>query len=254
MHGAPGLLRDPRFRKEAIERRVFEALAPLVGWEVVSESIVQPVPPQPDILCEIRGRGFIAVELVAIDASDTRLRLTNMFRTPDAWKAATIARPKEEQETLRSDLQNAYISVNFDNGIGTRDRASVLSALQTFLLAHPHFEDEIEAEQIGTPSGFHGARIGRFETTTGPHVSAPSGAFWQPPQVEKIVEKLSDKTYKVAAPLELFAYATHDEPDGAVGSLEAIQAAVEEHLPGSQFRRVHLFHVGFLKHICSMPL
>lgn len=246
-------MRDPRFTKEAVERRVFEALAPLVGWDVVVDSIVQPVPPQPDILCEVRGRGSIAVELVAIDASDTRLRLTNMFGTPDAWRAAMAERTKEEQETLQSDLQNAYISVDFGNEIGRRDRASVLSALQQFLLERPHFKGVIAAEEIGTPPGFHGARIGRFETTTGPHVSAPSGAFWQPPQVEKIVEKLRDRTYKPVAPLELFAYATHDEPDGAVGSLEAIQAAVETHLPGSQFRRVHLFHVGFLKHIFSMP-
>lgn len=245
-------MRDPRFTKEAIERRVFEALAPLVGWDVVSGSIVQPVPPQPDILCQVRGHGAIAVELVAIDASDTRLRLTNMFETPDAWKAAMAARPKEQQKILQSDLQNAHISVHFGNEQGRRDRASVLVALQTFLLEHPHFNGEIATEDIGMPSGFHGARIGRFETTTGPHVSAPSGAFWQPPQVAKIVEKLSDKTYEVTPPLELFAYATHDEPDGAVGSLETIQAAVAEHLPGSQFRCVHLFHVGFLKHICSM--
>lgn len=163
-------------------------------------------------------------------------------------------RPREEQKTLQSDLKNAHISVHFDNQIGRRGRTSVLSALQTFLLEHPHFNGEITAEEIGTPPAFHGARIGRLETTTGPHVSAPSGAFWQPPQVEKIIEKLRDRTYELVAPLELFAYAMHDEPDGAVGSLGAIQAAVGKHLPGSQFRRVHLFHVGFLKHICSIPL
>jgi len=246
-------MRDPRFTKEAVERRVFEALAPLIGWDVVADSIVQPVPPQPDILCEVRGRGSIAVELVAIDAPDTRLRLTNMFGTRDAWSAAMARHTREEQETLHSDLRDAHIIVYFGNELGRRDRASVLFALQRFLLEHPHFKGEIAAEEIGMPRGFHGARIGRFETTTGPHVSAPSGASWQPPQVSKIIEKLRDRTYKSVAPLELFAYATHDEPDGAVGSLEAIQAAVEAHLPGSPFRRVHLFHVGFLKHICSMP-
>jgi len=51
--------------------------------------------------------------------------------------------------------------------------------------------------------------------------------------------------------MELFAYATHDEPDGAVGWLESIQATVAEHMPGSQFSRVHLFHVSFKRHIWS---
>lgn len=84
---------------------------------------------------------------------------------------------------------------------------------------HPHFEGETEAEEIGTPPGFHGARIGRFEITSGPRVSGPSADYWRPPQVEKISGKLRDKTYELTAPLERFAYATHDEPDGAVGSL-----------------------------------
>lgn len=163
-------------------------------------------------------------------------------------------RPRNEQETLQVDLQHAHISVYFGNEIGGRDRTAVFSKLQTFLLAHPHFEGEVEAEEIGLPPGFHGARIARVESITGPRVSGPSADYWRPPQVEKIIEKLRDKTYEPAAPLELFAYATHDDPDGAVGSLEAIQAAVRTHLPDSQFRRVHLFHAGLLKHICSMPL
>jgi hypothetical protein len=246
------MMRDRRLTKEAIERRVFEALAPLIGWELVPGSIHQPHPPQPDILCQVSGLGPLAVELVAIDTSDTRLRLTNMFRTPDAWRSAMARRPQTEQEVLQADLRNAYISIHFDNDLGMRDRAALLHHLQGFLLEHPHFNGELAEEVLGTPQGFHGARIGRFEFTNGPHISAPSGSFWQPPQVEKITEKLSDKTYTPGAPLELFAYATHDEPDGAVGSLEAIQAAVAQHLPGSLFRRVHLFHVGFLKHICSI--
>lgn len=246
-------MRDPRFTKEAIERRVFEALAPLVGWEIVPDTILQPPPPQPDILCVTMQQGPLAVELVAIDASDTRLRLTNMFRTPDAWRAAMADRPQAEKEALQADLRDAHISIHFDNDLGMRDRAALLHHLQNFLLGHPQITGEVTEEDLGIPPGFHGARIGRFGSPNGPHISAPSGAFWQPPQVEKITEKLRDKTYQPLAPLQLFAYATHDEPDGAVGSLEAIQAAVAQHLPGSLFRRVHLFHVGFLKHIASMP-
>jgi hypothetical protein len=40
---------------------------------------------------------------------------------------------------------------------------------------------------------------------------------------------------------------------GRAGSIEEVQAAITKHLPGSQFRRVHVFHLGFLKHVCSMP-
>ena len=137
--------------------------------------------------------------------------------------------------------------------LGTRDRARIFGAVQEVPLAHPGFRGEITAEIVGTPPGFDGARVGRFgHFADGPHISAPSAGYWQPPRVGNIVGKLCDTQYTPAAPMELFAYSTHDEPDGAVGSLEAIQAAVAQHLPESQFERVHLFHVGFLSHICSM--
>lgn len=107
-----------------------------------------------------------------------------MFRTPDAWWSAMAKRPQTEQEALQTDLRNAYISIHFDNDLGMRDRAALLHHLQGFLLEHPHFNGVIAEEVLGTPLGFHDARIGRFQFTNGPHISAPSGAFWQPPQVD----------------------------------------------------------------------
>jgi hypothetical protein len=246
--------RDPRLSKQAIERRTFEALAPLIGWEIVPGSVQQPAPPQPDILCEVVERGPVAVELVSLDDEDTRLRLSNMFNTRDAWALALSRWPEDVQHRLRADLLNAYISLNFSEDLGTRDRAEVLRAVQQVLSAAPNFAGAIAAESIGTPPGFHGAKVGRFDhIKDGPKFSAPSAGYWKPPQANKIAEKLSDKTYTPAAPLELFAYSPHDEPDGAVGSLEEIHAVVAKHLSGSQFRCVHVFHLGFLKHICSMP-
>ncbi len=244
----------PRLSKQAAKRRTFEALAPLIGWEIVPGSVRQPAPPQPDILCEIVERGPVAVELVSLDDEATRTRLSNMFNTRDAWALALSRWPEDVQHRLRTNLLNAYISLNFSEDLGTRDRAELLRAVQQVLSAAPNFTGEITAESIGAPSGFHGARVGRYDhIKDGPKLSAPSSGYWNRPQVNKIAEKLSDKTYTTAAPLELFAYSPHDEPDGAVGSLEEICAVAAKHLPGSQFRRVHVFHLGFLKHICSMP-
>jgi hypothetical protein len=245
---------EPRLSKQAVERRTFEALAPLIGWDVVPGSLRQPDPPQPDILCEVVGRGPVAVELVSLDAEDMRLRLSNMFHTRDAWGLALSRWAPDARQRLLTDLTKAYISVNFAEELGTRDRATIFGVVQDFLLARPGFRGEIAAEIIGTPPGFHAARVGRFNHfADGPHISAPSAGYWQAPQIENIVRKLSDRQYTPAAPMELFAYSTHDEPDGAVGSLEGIRAAIAQHLPGSHFERVHLFHVGFLTHICSMP-
>ena len=92
---------------------------PLIDWEIVPGSLQQPEPRQPDILCEVVGRGPVAVELVALDAEDTRQRLSNMFNTRDAWGLALSRWPQETQQKLRADLTNAYITVNPTEELGT---------------------------------------------------------------------------------------------------------------------------------------
>lgn len=74
-----------------------------------------------------------------------------------------------------------------------------------------------------------------------------------PPQLEQITTKLKDKTYQYSGRLELFAYSIHDEPNGAVGGLEAIEQTIRQDIGTSKFDRVHVFHVGFLKHILTLP-
>ena len=51
-----------KLAKQERERRVFIALAPLIGLDVVLGSIRQPDPP--DVIREIVGRGRLAAELV----------------------------------------------------------------------------------------------------------------------------------------------------------------------------------------------
>lgn len=192
----------------------------------------------------------MSAELVALDVPQTRQRLTNMFGTSDAWRVALGHRPAGEQQALRAALHDAHISVLFAEEAGLRDRAAVLSKLQSYLLSHLGRRGEVGADDIGYPDGFHSATIWRGSVSDGPRVTSPSAGYWHPPQVGAITKHLQTH-YETDAPLDLFAYATHDEPNGSVGSLATIQAAVAQHLPGSQFRQVHLFHVGFRQHIWS---
>jgi hypothetical protein len=118
-------------------------------------------------------------------------------------------------------------------------------------LDYPGFTGCALVAQIG--SGINAATIFRGGVTNGPQISPFSLGSWLPPQVALIERKLRDKSYKTDAPLELFAYATHDEPDLAVGSMERIEEAITTHLPGSSFTRVRVFHLGFLQHLFTYP-
>jgi hypothetical protein len=243
--------RDPRFTTQAIELRVFNALAPLIGWDVVPGSILQPRPRQPDLLCDLVGQGTVAVEFVSLDAQTTRMRLNNMFSTPRAWDRALEMKPRGEQQRLKSTLSDAYITADFRDEAKLSMRAEALNRLQSYLLGHLGRRGEVTAGHLGFPEGFHKVTIWRGGVTDGPHVGSSSGGYWQGPQVNNIVDHLQN-TYQIdGRPLDLFAYSTHDDPDGHVNSLANIQAVVAQHLSGSQFRRVHVFHLGFRQHIWS---
>jgi len=242
------------FSKPVAERRAFEALAPLIGWNVIPGSIQQPKPPEPDILCNVAGLGAMAVELTAIDDEDTRRRLSNFSRTDDTWLAALGTRAHDERRALDAALSDAHVHADFANQAGPKLRAAAFYRIQEFLSVNPGYDGWVVAEDIGSPQGFHEARVTRTAgRTDGPSVAAPSVSGYIAPQLEQIITKLTDKTYVTDRPLDLFAYAIYDEPDGRVGMLEAIKAAVGERLSGSKFQRVHLFHAGFLRHICSIP-
>jgi hypothetical protein len=240
-----------RAEKQDYERRVFEALAPLVGLVVVPGSIRQPDPP--DIVCEIVGSGPLAVELVAIDAADTRTRLNNMFITKKSWADALATWSLGEQTALRAGTSDVFLSLDFDNAAGARDRRVALRAIQGLLLRQPGFTGKVSIQGVGRPPGLNAATVHRGGVTNGPRVSPFSVGSWQPPQVEMIEKKLSNRNYQSVAPLELFAYATHDEPNGAVGSMEQIEQTITKHMPGSSFTRVRVFHLGFLQHLFTYP-
>jgi hypothetical protein len=119
-----------------------------------------------------------------------------------------------------------------------------MSAIQDKLLVNPGCKGEL-FNPDGMPDGLESDKAFRGSVSNGPHIVFFSGGYWCPPQITKIVEKPTRKNYVTKAPLELFAYSVRDEPTAAVGLQEQIEACVREHLPGSRFRRVHVFHLGY---------
>ena len=235
------------------EREAFERFAPLVGYNVLPGSIVQAPPPAPDIQFEDANRGRINVELVALDHRRTRTRLSNMDNTSEAWNRAVDRLTPRDQASVRSEFANAHMSLNFDESAGTRLRTDIFAAIQRDVLSRPGHQGEV-FDQLTRPPGLQRAEIHRGkDITDGPHFAAPSAGSGMPPQLNKIAEKLREKNYTATGPLELFAYATHDDPGGAVGGLEEIKATIQAHLPGSRFHRVYVLDWWSRRLIVSIP-
>jgi hypothetical protein len=243
----------PELTKEEREFRIFEVLAPLAGIKVVPGSIIQLPPPAPDIQCDVVGVGHMNFELLALDAEVTRTRLSNMFNTKKAWTNSLRGMPPEQLARVQAAFADVHLSLNFEEMAGTKDRSAALSAIQKELLKLPSGYSGPLFTDSTLPARLHGVRVFRNKTTDGPQLSAPSAGYWIPPQLSKIKEKLREKNYTFTGPLELFAYSPHDESDGHINSLDEIRACVNQNLPGSLFTRVHVFNLGFLKHIVTIP-
>jgi hypothetical protein len=244
---------SPNISKEERELRTFEALAPKAGINVVPGSIIQAPPPAPDIQCEVVGVGHMNFELVSLDDRYTNTRLSNMFNTKEAWNRALSWLSVADQARVQAEFANVHLNLNFEEMAGTKDRGIALAAIQKELLSLPSGYAGELFSHASLPARLHAARVFRDNRTDGPHFNAPSAGGWMPPQLDKIEEKLRSKNYTFAGPLELIAYSPHDEPDGHINSLDEIQACIHRHLPGSLFTRVHVFHLGFLKHVVTIP-
>jgi hypothetical protein len=236
-------------RKELLE---FQALASLIDLKIDPKSIKQLPPKAPDIECEVEGSGPLAVELTRLDSNATHQGLSNWQSTKDAWPRALEGRPAEEQAKIIREAGDLTLSLGLDYAANFRARVRIMRAIQDELLANPGHKGELFKART-MPEGLESGNAFRGSVSNGPHIVFFSDGYWRPPQITKIVEKLTRKTYVTKAPLELFAYSVHDEPTGAVGLQEQIEASVREHLPRSLFRRVHVFHLGFRQHIYSYP-
>jgi|GEM_PF-6250204 len=233
--------------KARSEREIFELLAPLAGLIVVPGSIKQNDPPAPDIECQIRDFGPLAVELVALDAVATRTRLQNMNGTGDAWNRALRKWSTEQQEQLRLKSANVFLVLNNGNETGQRGRTELMRLVQEQLLVK-------SINFIGELSECSGIEVIRGpDIKNGPEFNVPSSGDWLMPQISKLEEKLTVKTYRTSAPLELFAYCLHDDIDAHVDSLRLLDECVGKHQPGSNFQCVRVFDLSAKKERYRFP-
>jgi hypothetical protein len=163
---------------------------------------MQPDPP--DIICDVVGKGRLAIELVALDAPQTRSRLDNMLTTDEAWERAAATLSAERRARLRIEANDIFFSITFRNEAGLRDRTKGLQAVQQFLLQNPCYIGVVAPERLGLPRGLDAVTVHRGHVTNGPKFSHFSAGMWLPPQASKLEEKLQRGRYRSDLPMELF--------------------------------------------------
>lgn len=125
--------------QENVERIVFQLFAEAARLPIILGSIKSESPPAPDILCEIKGRGLVAFELVQIVTPALIRGLEDDQKLRKAFKAAC-----KQDSAFAVKFHDALILAYFLENIPIRQRLSVVPEVVSVLRQHSEtFEGDI---------------------------------------------------------------------------------------------------------------
>jgi hypothetical protein len=203
-------MQDAPEQRRARERMVFASFAAVTNFPVVAGSIASAEPPEPDIVCKIKGEGKAAFELVEIidkgyahevaKEAKTRVELNESFR-----RSKGPARSKLDE--LYSD---ALIFVQFKDYPSFQTRRGVIPAIFQFLATLPAgFFGEVGRKTFLLENSIKDSldwlHISRIKGLSGPVFDCDASGAIGDPTVEAITEKCG-KAYQTTYPKYLLAY------------------------------------------------
>lgn len=187
------------------ERAIFLEFAPASGIDIDTESVENRDPPEPDIVCQIAGRGTVGFELTELIDQGFMARLDLMARTKshlaETWRSGLT---NTESSEFSRKYGNALLHFSYANDATLRKREAVTIPVFRTLL---HLSDDYEGT-VSDLSEFspvvEEVRVSRGEFT-GPVMDTASSGLLDDPTATTFLKKLS-KTYECDYPVELLAY------------------------------------------------
>lgn len=221
------------------ERTIFLEFVPASGLAVDTESVESRNPPEPDIVCQISGRGIVGFELTELidQAFMARLRLMGQTRRhlADAWQSSLSS---TESSQFRRKYGNALLHFVYREGGTLRKREAVtIPVLRALLRLPDDFEGTVnDASEFSSVVAEIRVSRGGFR---GPVLDVDSSGWLGDPTAAACLKKLS-KTYECAYPVELLAYIEID----LLPPEDVWKAAIEklaDKFSASQFEKVWVF-------------
>ena len=230
---------DPDISQEEQEQIIFQFFVQAAQLPVVSGSI-RSLPPSnrpplnPDILCEIQGRGPVAFELVEIVTQAHVQEKENGKRLEKAFKAAC-----ERHSQIAVRFSDALIYVGFLKHITIRQRLSVVPEVVHEL--RQHSEDSMG--YIEVPHKLQ-KFLTEISVTRGVSDGPAFGIMEMTDRTEEIfvqIEKKCKKKYSSEYSIELLAHYTNQPSSNSFDWQSEFHDYVLKILSGCPFKRVWVY-------------
>ena len=227
-------------KQKQIEREVFEKFASICPIGICLDSIHQPAPPKPDILCKDKNGNIIEFELgEAVDPNVPRLMKLYWEQTEIGMRNYFESLPCVKKEKFSKLYGDAIFHFSFRRDATKRKRQNAYPEIFSFLLSlSPGYEGDVETSAQVFPAicksitihrGFNGPL---FNELHGSHVI--SGVL------ERIESKFG-KSYETTGQLELLIHNFHVTLARKDYWILEVQEYLEKNLNASQFKRVWVF-------------
>lgn len=189
------------------EQKIFRRFAEVCPLAICLDSIEKRQPPQPDILCEIKGKGKVAFEMVELVDSGFSRRLHGGVDLRRQFKKTCEQRP-----AMKNSFGDAFIYVEFHSHLSKQKRNECVARIVNLLLKMPpNFEGDVPLNKE--------PRLAKVVKD----LAVQRGNFKEPffgtiPAGRRVDRSLSlikqkfKKSYKTTAPIELLAYFYQEPP------------------------------------------
>jgi hypothetical protein len=220
--------------QEKEERIIFQLFAAAAHLSVISDSIRSEPPPAPDILCEIRGRGTVAFELVEIVTPALVREMENGQKLTEALKAAC-----ERHSEIAIRFRDASIYVGFLKHAPIRQRLSVVPEVIDELRQH----SEDSRGNIKVPPKLRKI-LAEISVTRGVSDGPAFDVMEMTEKTDEIygqIEKKCKKKYSCGHPIELLAYYINQPASDSFNWQSEFHDHVLTMLPRCPFERVWVY-------------
>lgn len=229
--------------KEERERAIFGEFAEAVGLPVIAGTLQSRQSPEPDLLCEIRGRGLVAFELVELIDQDFQERFTALGRFDRLLRDYPNELPDADRAQFHQKYADAAIGVTFKL-LPLRQLKAFLPELFRWL--RQDVPPDASSLELDMPAALRAAfdRVAVQRPKPLLDISATSSGYLADPTFDSVREKLQVRRYTTPHPKELLAYTTFD----LLLPMDVWQPKFEQPLiallNASTFQRLWVFSLG----------
>jgi hypothetical protein len=199
--------------KAECERRVFSAfaddIAEYFGVTVATGTITSREPPEPDIRCEVVGRGPVAFELVEILDQDAEQFRSTMMSARNELLAYPRSLSDSDFGRFEKKFATTQIKVGFRYDKPLRDLQPTVPILYDWLI---HSADHRVSGDVPLPPEIQtGIEFVSFLSSSIPIIDVDFGLTIEDVPLSAVTRKLVHQSYNTDAPVELLAY-SHNQP------------------------------------------